>query len=855
MIDKQEIERRAVLWEQGYWEVPDGLDTSDFDFDWRPLKFDRPYIHQFGTQWQRTGGPRFVIPDNEGIKYQSHMSAKRLPDRSMFTVVVDDYDVEFDWSWHPDDTEPAFIWTFGNQYRDSYEMPTVEYRVSGAVERKHSTSLTAMLVGKKEFWNELIPIENHGWNRSWCPDLYEPPFIYVWGNQWNEAATEPTVEYRMPGATEYKYMADFTPRVKSNPDNWQVLIPIDPDSFDFSWRPNPHEPPFIYVWGNQWNEAATEPTVEYRMPGATEYKYMADFTPRVKSNPDNWQVLIPIDPDSFDFSWRPNPHEPPFIYVWGNQWNEAATEPTVEYRMPGATEYKYMADFTPRVKSNPDNWQVLIPIDPDSFDFSWRPNPHEPPFIYVWGNQWNEAATEPTVEYRMPEATEYKYMTEQVCKVLPDMTNWTVPDNQWNYKFDFSWRPNPFSPPQIYQWQSGGPIYTVEHATDIVLMEIDTGYNHNDTIGQTPIYWIETTLKDLIELHPGEMFWALNRDLDYRNFDFTWRPGAENFTHINVFGNKLSKDTGTYYINSPAYLAGHREINYVEDHEVDIVTDIDMFYIVRGNKSSMDRYQELLQRYPRLQKTRYLNSWVDTVSRCLRKANSRYVWILSSEVDYSSFKFDYYPASWNRDKVHVFGTQWSHWGNTYLINRETFDEDTKYIKTIEHLPNIYHVRGKNTVLTDYLFDILYIDHGDNSSTLEHLKTVVDSNRITVIPYRNNYLDSLADWFATIPNYAIQHEQLTWVCSSYCDYSEFDFSWTPDPFMRKRIHRFANIRNQQKEKMGDTFLVDLSEFRLQHTGISRLEDYPHGVNYITYLSVPIISDLGRHHHDNLKINTR
>ena len=47
------------------------------------------------------------------------------------------------------------------------------------------------------------------------------------------------------------------------------------------------------------------------------------------------------------------------------------------------------------------------------------------------------------------------------------------------------------------------------------------------------------------------------------------------------------------------------------------------------------------------------------------------------------FEFDFYPSPWQMKMVHVFGTQWSHWGTTYVINKETFLEDTKYIKIIE----------------------------------------------------------------------------------------------------------------------------------------------------------------------------
>jgi hypothetical protein len=61
-IEQEELDRREELWEQGYWEVPEGLDTTDFNFNWRPDRYDRPYIHVFGTQWQRSGGPRFIVP-------------------------------------------------------------------------------------------------------------------------------------------------------------------------------------------------------------------------------------------------------------------------------------------------------------------------------------------------------------------------------------------------------------------------------------------------------------------------------------------------------------------------------------------------------------------------------------------------------------------------------------------------------------------------------------------------------------------------------------------------------------------------------------------------------------------------
>jgi hypothetical protein len=143
MINPQEVERRKKLWEQGHWEIPNGLNTSEFNFDWRPDPYDRPYIHEFGTQWQKTGGPRFVIPDNEGVKYRDEQRAVNLPNADSRQWMRLNPDVEVDTSWHPDATEPPFIWMFGTEQYSAESFPVARYRVAGASEKKYSTDKVA----------------------------------------------------------------------------------------------------------------------------------------------------------------------------------------------------------------------------------------------------------------------------------------------------------------------------------------------------------------------------------------------------------------------------------------------------------------------------------------------------------------------------------------------------------------------------------------------------------------------------------------------------------------------------------------------------------------------------------------
>ena len=68
--------------------------------------------------------------------------------------------------------------------------------------------------------------------------------------------------------------------------------------------------------------------------------------------------------------------------------------------------------------------------------------------------------------------------------------------------------------------------------------------------------------------------------------------------------------------------------------------EADMFFVDRGNKESQERFDNLKQRFPTIQKTRYLNTWVDTINRCINRSTTNLCWILNSELVYDNFDFD-----------------------------------------------------------------------------------------------------------------------------------------------------------------------------------------------------------------------
>jgi len=829
------------------WEIPDGIDIDSFDFSWHPDETAAPAIYQFGTQHQKTGGPRYISPgvDPESkITYENSQRAYKLPSKKNWTI-PDNIDIStIDFTWHPDDTEPAYIYEFGTIWHDRGG-PT--YTVPGATFKKYTSPFRAKTLPDKSNFKPLLPIDEAQFDYSWIPHPDDPPYIYVFGNQWNSPELEPSMEYTVLGATQIKYMDYPVAKVLSEKDKWTILHDIQEDEFDFSWRPNPKDPPYNYVFGNQYYDAEIMPTLEYKVEGALYNKYINNIKAKIKPKADRWQELIPIDKEKFDFSWVPDPGAPPYIYVFGNQWNKAEIEPTLTYTVPGATEVKYIYDKIAYVLADMTKWHTPDNIDKNSFDYTWRPDPHSPPYIYEFSTKWNNRGGP---IYTVPGASQYKYVENIQAKTKSSKKNWIIPLGINVDDFDFSWVPHPEAPPYIYQFGtlmdiSDGPRYVVPDNTgEVIRLQrvfkdfdyeeipeedgvVDNGNSQRNYNVKT--YVIKTNLDDLVKEHPNEVFWATRENIDYSKFDFEWRPDIEQAEYVHVFGSPDSEMTQTYFVVASMYLRGLTDFNFVEKNKASteylaqLFKPNDMFFVDKGNPESVERFKKLKERFPELQKTRFLNSWVDTINRCINRSNTVLCWILNSELDYNNFNFDFYPDQWQKHMVHVIGTQWSHWGNTYLVNKQTFPEDTKYVKIIEHLKNINFVKDKKAIATNNLYDIVLIDHGNNCEDVKNLLISKSSGKnVTVVKYEKNYLNTIKN---IIKELVLKKEYYIWVCSSVCDYMHFDFSYTVDPFSKDNLHVFPS----NNQKFGDTFFIDVNMMNDWIDNLDKLQEYPK-VNY-------------------------
>ena len=554
------------------WHVPENIDSNSVKYSWHPDPLDATYIYYFPSQWQSASGVTYTVPGATEIKLVGDFVVQAVPTTQNWHV-PDYIDADsIDFSWHPDALDPSCNYMFDTKWHWD-RVGGLEYRVPGATDIKYVYDFMVNTKSNPEFWYIPEWIDSNSIDYTWVPNPTEPPYIYEfpveWG--WNNIGGP---EYRVPGAQEKKYATEFQVRTQPDPTNFMVSDNLAVDDPLFRWRPNPTEVPYIYVFGNQWWPAEVRESARYTVAGATQIKYVDDVRGTRLPNATGFVKLYNCN---FDHSWEPDPGSPPYVYVFGNQYYSAEVMPTVEYHMPGATERKYMdvlAQLEPDVAGP---WNVLHNSD---WDYTWRPEPGSPPYIYVFGNQWWAAEKMPTVEYHMPGATERKYMPGPVGNLPVDMNLWHIPEGVDVRDMDFSWVPDPGEPPYIYQFatqhqKTGGPQYRVFGATEIKyldmmraevsteavpIFEIDHLDGNAGQISNTVrcVRYFDNYRDTLIRLAKSlvgeyEHVWVCSSVCDYTDFDFSWHPETWQSSMLHVFASDEEKFGDTFYMHVPTF--------------------------------------------------------------------------------------------------------------------------------------------------------------------------------------------------------------------------------------------------------------------------------------------------------------
>lgn len=310
--------------------------------------------------------------------------------------------------------------------------------------------------------------------------------------------------------------------------------------------------------------------------------------------------------------------------------------------------------------------------------------------------------------------------------------------------------------------------------------------------------------------------WYLSGENDYTNFRFDMIPPHWEHDHVYVWPSQWQQD-GQVYL-TPKHNPG--PTHYMTDQSV-VTTrcDVDIFVVDANNKNRDLSFATVHNKHDHAQQIRGMGNWASIIQKCCNKSTSEYVWVVSSDYDYSKFDFTWYPDPSQRTMFHIFGTPHQKWANVFRVHRQEFLNQCNWHDDIKQFPMLNFADYQTVELWSNNVEIVYVDFGngtDFAPDLDHKTTRFFST-----------------WLETIGRICERTDsERIWITSSICDYTHFDFGWEPEPWQADMLHVFAS--NDQRE--GDTFLVPVQRFKAQQQRLELLGWFD-TVNYVEGISVP------------------
>jgi|SaaInlStandDraft_2_1057019.scaffolds.fasta_scaffold01290_7 hypothetical protein len=554
---------------------------------------------------------------------------------------------------------------------------------------------------------------------------------------------------------------------------WIVNTYSDYTGWDFLWEPRPWESNQRHAWASQWQKDSET----YLVPkqGYQETNYHNDTTITRLPSEEHW-TLPKHDIQNFDYSWHPDPTDPPLVYQFGTQWQLTGGP---QYKTDNAVNVKYVEE--PRaVKTSVDNCWELPKHDIKDFDYTWHPDDRDPVMNYQFGTQWQLTGGP---RYKISNSDTTKYVaTPRAVKTSID-NHWVIPDTVED--FDYTWHPDDRDPDMNYQFgtqhqKTGGPQYkisdsdTVKYITQVKARgsRIATQavvVNHNNDNSITPdIDVIKKsryfdnyldTLKRVAKSLPDdvEFVWILSSLCDYTDFDFTWHPEQWQQGMLHVFQSDGEKFGDTFFMHVPSF----RE-------RIDTVELLD-WYDLNFLDVSVPRLP-----IPWIKHTD--DSHVDQVKQCKLVDPL----IVFQNDDYQG-PLPAVPL-WRAKTKTV--TPLTTRGTTVIVPRQAI------VEVKEQLWDYEFIDKTHQTVRDKPLDIVFIDNGEvnREENFQHLNKVVNTNTIHRV---SNVKGRVAAYQA-----AAKVSTTPWFFAVFAKLEvdkDFDWSWQPDCLQQPK-HYIFHARN-------------------------------------------------------------
>lgn len=454
---------------------------------------------------------------------------------------------------------------------------------------------------------------------------------------------------------------------------WFIYGGNDYTGFDFSWRPAPWEKDHVHVFPSQWQRNGDVYLAHVDSFDKKQWNFRTEQTVKRLPNANQWTIPVNIDPGSVDTSWHPDTIDGPAHYHFPSQHQSASG---VVYWQIGASDIKLISPFAVKALPDKTNWHVPEEINPATIDYSWHPNPLDPPYVYHFGTDYQQSVG---LTYTVPGATEIKFAGPFPDAGYHKITSMEVLD--------------------IFFIDRGNPTAQVRYERLNQLYNVSKVRYANSMLD---------TIKRCVARSKTQKFWVISSEYDYTGFDFRWHAAPWQSYMTHVFPSQHNKWSDTFLINKFEFnrhvewansLEEFPNLNFVTDQQVTKTETLaDIYYVDHLNPESDLQYEALKNDFPDIIKTRFANTYLDTFKRIMQNADTEYVWILNSVCDYDFFDFTWQPEPWQKEMIHCFvnGAQWGKnnaelRGDTFYIHVDSFKKQMVELELLDWFNVINYV--------------------------------------------------------------------------------------------------------------------------------------------------------------------
>jgi len=211
----------------------------------------------------------------------------------------------------------------------------------------------------------------------------------------------------------------------------------------------------------------------------------------------------------------------------------------------------------------------------------------------------------------------------------------------------------------------------------------------------------------------SEYCWIVPSDVEIDNIDFSWYPDFWETNFLHIFKSKWQKNSGVMFVHKD-WLEDTTQYKYRND------------FIVRGDENAYDKF--FLDFYDKNSKEsfesfktktsiiRFFDNHLDTIKRLTSKSTTKCFWVISGNCNYQGFDFKWLPDEETYDHLHVFPTNDQPYGDTFFIDKHSFDIKSKSLKNFKHYETINF--NKQQKVKRCLYDFLAIGHYDFAKAIK-----------------------------------------------------------------------------------------------------------------------------------------